>query len=346
MINVAQNITNILSDYENNHFTSEHVLDWVSQFNAPDQGFVLEELQNIFQKTYYSKAKCAQILKLYIEQWIKVFKYPDVPTFIAETVFLKLQPDHKSQCELLNLLDEILVKFYNCNLGSSGLVAKQYIYLDDVLSTGQTIGRNFNEWFNLSNEFDKTKTNFHYLKDKQIKIHVCLLCGHSWGIYNTKYGLIKNIGIEVEAILHIQAYYIIENNIKQYNPKLNNMIPVDNQDPVIHEYLNSLKAVSKSEHAFRLSTQPHEENLFSSTVARNRLEILFLTKGIEILSRVGELRVEQIRPLGYTVKSHKTFGLGTLFFTYRNIPNNSPIVFWWGNNNWRPLFVLKNRGVR
>lgn len=346
MINVAQNIANILSDYENNHFTSEHILDWVSQFNPPDQAFVLEELQNIFQKTYYSKAKCTQILKLYIEKWIKVFKYPDVPTFIAETVFLKLQPDHKSQCELLNLLDEILVKLYNCNLRSSGRVAKQYIYLDDVLSTGQTIGRNFNEWFNLSNEFDKTKTNFHYLKDKQIKIHVCLLCGHSWGIYNTKYGLIKNIGIEVEAILHIQAYYIIENNIKQYNPKLNNMIPVDNQDPVIHEYLNSLKAVSKLEHAFRLSTQPHEENLFSSSVARNRLETLFLTKGIEILSRVGELRVEQIRPLGYTVKSHKTFGLGTLFFTYRNIPNNSPIVFWWGNNNWRPLFVLKNRGVR
>lgn len=139
---------------------------------------------------------------------------------------------------------------------------------------------------------------------------------------------------------------MIENNIKDYSPKLNNMVPIDNQDPVIHEYLNSLNAVNKSEYAFRLSTQPHEENLFSSSVARNRLEILFLTKGIEILSRVGELKVGQIRPLGYTVKSHKTFGLGTLFFTYRNIPNNSPIVFWWGSNNWRPLFVVKNRGVR
>src|SRR5690606_13042011 len=114
---------------------------------------------------------------------------------------------------------------------------------------------------------------------------------------------------------------------------------------VVNNYLNSIDASANADRAYRPTHKPAEEKLFSSPASRNRLETLFLVKGIEILSRVGELKVQQIRPLGYTVKSHKTFGLGTLFFTYRNIPNNCPIVFWWGSNNWKPLFVLKNRGV-
>ena len=53
------------------------------------------------------------------------------------------------------------------------------------------------------------------------------------------------------------------------------------------------------------------------------------------------------RPLGDTVKSHKTLGTGTLFFTWRNISNTCPIVFWWDvfGHNWTPLFSLKNRGI-
>ncbi len=53
-----------------------------------------------------------------------------------------------------------------------------------------------------------------------------------------------------------------------------------------------------------------------------------------------------IRPLGLIHPSHKTFGLGTHFFTLRNIPNNSPLVFWWGVacHDWIPLFPVANRG--
>mgnify|MGYP003410520815 FL=1 len=57
MIEKAESISALLSDYENNQMTAEHVLDWVSQFDGADQGFILEELLHIFKQTYFSKSK-------------------------------------------------------------------------------------------------------------------------------------------------------------------------------------------------------------------------------------------------------------------------------------------------
>lgn len=340
----AEEIANILADYENNNMTPRHILEWVNQFDIADQEFILDELLHIFQQTYLSKKRCQQLLKSYIKHWTKEFKYDDVPSFIAETFFLDLQPAHKSQRELLDLVDEILIESYGCSLAQSGQKIKRYIYLDDILSTGNTVFRNLDGWLNAIGDIDVTKTNFQFLRDNHLKLYVYLICGHTWGASNVEFRLMKSVGENIKKIVDTKAYYWIENNVKDYNSKLNNMIPLDHQDPYIHEYWNSLTAIDKANHAFRPTHKPAEEKLFSSSASRNRLETLFLVKGIEILSQVGELKVQQMRPLGYTVKSHKTFGLGTLFFTYRNIPNNCPIVFWWGSNNWKPLFVLKNRG--
>lgn len=342
----AIRIGEVLADYENNEMTPEHILDWVSQFNEEDREFVLDELLHIFKQTYLSKAKCKKILQFYLENWARDFKYKDVASFIAETAFLDLQPTHKSQRELLNFVDEILRERYNCNLAQSGRRVKRHIYLDDVLSTGNKLFYDLDAWFKAESSLNSGISNFQSVRDNQTPILVTVICGHTWGTGNARFRLIKSVGSEIKKVLSIKALYWIENNIKDYNPKLNNMIPLDDQNPYVHDYWNSLAAADKAEYAFRSLQKPVEEKLFSSPPSRNRLETLFLVKGIEILSRVGELRVEQIRPLGYTIKSHKTFGLGTLFCTYRNIPNNCPIVFWWHSNNWRPLFVLKNRGVK
>ncbi len=47
----AQRIVNIVGDYENNVMISEHIIDWVSQFEREDQEFILDELAAIFEKT-------------------------------------------------------------------------------------------------------------------------------------------------------------------------------------------------------------------------------------------------------------------------------------------------------
>jgi len=329
----ATAITEVLADYENNPMTEDHILDWVNQFNEEDRAFVLEELLHIFKQTYLSKAECRKFLQSCLENWAKEFKYKNVTSFIVDTVFLDLQPTHKSQRELLNLLDEILMEHYNCSLTQSGVHIKRYIYLDDVVSTGSKLFFDLETWLKSDNSINPETSNFQSVQDNQTPILVTVICGHTWGAGNAEFRLIKSLGTEIKKILSIKAFYWIENNIKDYNPKLNNIIPLDHQDPYIHDYWNSLTTVDKAEYAFRSLQKPVEEKLFSSSASRNRLETLFLVKGIEILSRVGELRVKEIRPLGYTIKSHKTFGLGTLFFTNRNIPNNCLIVFWWSNNN-------------
>lgn len=344
MTDKAKAISHVLSDYENNKMTPEHILEWVNQFKIKDRDFVLDELLHIFQQTYFSKPRCRQLLKSSIEQWTSEFNYNNASSFIAETVFLDLQPTHKSQKELLDLLDEVLKESYGCSLEQSGKKIKRYIYLDDVLSTGNTIFRNLNEWFTSTSDIDCTKTNFQYIDLKKIKIKVCILCCHSWGLSNAEYRLMQSVHTSIKTHIKWYWFYEVQNNLKDFNQSLNHMLPVKDNSPIINNYLNSLDAIANADRAYRQANQPSNEKLFSSAISRNRLETLFLIKGIEMLSQVGELKVKQIRPLGYTIKSHKTFGLGTLFFTYRNIPNNCPIVFWWKSNSWKPLFILKNRG--
>ncbi|WP_439331430.1 phosphoribosyltransferase-like protein [Pseudomonas aeruginosa] len=77
-----------------------------------------------------------------------------------------------------------------------------------------------------------------------------------------------------------------------------------------------------------------ELKIFSSEQARNLIEQEFLTKGVLIRERCPNLGIRQ-RPLGNSVL--ETLGFGATFVSYRNCPNNAPLVFWVGDP-WYPLF--------
>lgn len=101
--------------------------------------------------------------------------------------------------------------------------------------------------------------------------------------------------------------------------------------------------MTKKEYAMRNAKMPVKETFFSSPENRIRFENVILIKGIEILGKVSVLKENQ-RPLGNINPSFQTFGTGTLFFTWRNVSNTSPIVFWWESKYWHSLFPLINRG--
>lgn len=341
---IAKDIVDIINDYENNEMTVDHVLTWVNQFAEIDREFILNELVGIFKKTYYPKNKCIEILKEYIEFLSKHHQYTSINDFLANTIFLDLQGEEASQKELLALLNSILLKNYSISIKDCGKKQIHYVYLDDVLATGNRTFTDLSNWLKAQNEIDPNITNYDYIKRENIKLNICFFCLHTWGYNNVEYRLMMEFDEKIKKHLSFFRYYAVENNIKAHNAKLNQMLPIDNEDNEIKAYLNTLIYADKFEdRAFRKSTQPSKEELFSSSENRIRLENIFLKKGIEILQQVHNLTVKQIRPLGYTIKSHKTFGLGTLFFTFRNIPNNCPIVFWWGSK-WHPLFRVKNRG--
>jgi hypothetical protein len=49
--------------------------------------------------------------------------------------------------------------------------------------------------------------------------------------------------------------------------------------------------------------------------------------------------------LGFSLPAYKDFGFGTLCFTWRNIANNTPLVFWYKNKDFMPLFEKNQTSI-
>lgn len=98
------------------------------------------------------------------------------------------------------------------------------------------------------------------------------------------------------------------------------------------------------EEFFRPQNKPQNESFFTSTANRQRFENILLKKGIEILDEANPNK-KNIRALGYSLPSQKDFGFGTLCFTWHNIPNNTPLVFWYSGGGFYTLFEKKSRSA-
>ncbi len=346
---LAQNIRNIIDDYRNDEhiqITTENVIEWVSQFEETDQEFILEELLHLLnQDIYLSKVKAKEFLHNNLQELARHFKYKKLSNFLANTKFLQIQTVEKSQSEIVSLMNEVLQEKYNFSITQCGSIGnKHFIYLDDVLATGSTFCRELENWLKTTNINNKKAIEL--FSNKQIDIIASFFCYHTWGWGNTQYILSKNLNSEkfLNGIL-LQFDYEIQNNIKFKSQKLNCIIP--NEASIeAKNFLQNLQASSNNDRAYRNVKLPLKETFFSSPANRIRFENIILKEGIKIVNRIQNLKVPNIRPLGYTIKSHQTFGLGTMYFTWRNISNTCPLVFWWNNNGWKGLFPLKNRGLK
>ena len=161
-----------------------------------------------------------------------------------------------------------------------------------------------------------------------------------------EFRIMKEIADAIKHKINWLYNYEIQNHLKFNKQKLNIAIPISNQPEVVKSYLLKLEADKKEEFAYRKESEPITETFFSSPENRIKYENIILKKGIEIINMIGGEPKKNLRPLGVIHPAYKTYGLGTHFFTWRNIPNNSPLVFWWEvqGHNWLPLFSVGNRG--
>jgi hypothetical protein len=352
MEKVAQQICDKIVDYHNGKvkFDVKHVIKWVSQFDKGDQQFILEEfLHLINQGIYISQSDAREIM---IKQLLAIAKHVKLEPikFFENVDFLSMQGEQKSQSILLKILDEELVKKFGIKLKNCGKVSKKYaIYIDDVLCTGHTFFEDVTEWLRVKNSDGLTNLD-KVLSDEKICIG-SFLCKHSWSVENIKYQFKKAFQNALMQKIKFQSYYVIENHPSTPEQRLNFAYPVkDNQPKEVLEYFDSLDnlydVMYKGEFAFRKKDTPKTETFFSSPANRIRFENILLNKGIELLSKVGTLQKNQ-RPLGMTNPTKKILGTGTLFFTWNNVSNTSPVVFWWEitGSKWYPLFKLEHRGL-
>lgn len=347
MLKIANNLFEVIKDYRNDdgfEQTSERIILWANQFGENAE-FVLREVSHIIPQVYVSKAKAKTSISSQVKKLMQIFRYESITRFLADTEFLNLQPPYKSQKAILTLLEEILVAEYGESLEKYKKLPKiNFVYLDDVLATGSTIGKDLVRWLKLKDSDDVENAN--KLLNGKYKLSVNLFCLHTWGHSFQRFRLKKEFEDKIDSKIYWISDYKIENHAKWNNQSLNIAFPTDEQPPNVKAYLANLIASKYEDYAYRKSNNPTNEKFFTSSENRIIYENLLLQKGISIIEMIQGVIKPNIRPLGLLNPTYKTFGLGTHFFTWRNIPNNTPLAFWWEvpGHNWIPLFPVVNRG--
>jgi hypothetical protein len=323
-----------------------HVKRWIEQFEEDDREFLLKELLHLLPQSYLSKKNTLNILGNEFETLRKDFGYENVAEFLDETKFLDCQEAGKSQKVLLEFVDEILNEKYGYSINDCGKKdIKQWLYIDDVLASGGTFRQDIIE--------EVEKLGNEEFKKSEIKIIASFVILHTWATNNVRFALKNTFGFELKERLKFYRVAETDNypHINYYNPnpEFNHIYPVESDLgkevlKFIEESFEREYDMRNEKHAFRNPDYPKKEDFFSSPENRVRYENILVKKGFEIIQSIDNLSAKSLRPLGMTPPSYKTLGTGSHFFTWRNISNTCPIVFWWGANDWYPLFPVKNRG--
>jgi hypothetical protein len=344
---LAENIYEVIKDYRNHDnvfITQKSIIEWAEQFEN-NGVLILTELNKIINETYVSRNKAKEFIYEHILEYLKLYKYSNITTFLIDTEFIDVQQAHKSQPAILNLLEEVLnEKFQESYLKYSDYPKVNYVYFDDILASGSTVGRDTIAFLNRTDSSGKRFDQ--KIQDNDIKFSISIFCLHTWGFEFQKFRIQKEFSDKVMKKINWFWNYEIQNHAKFNNQKLNIAKPVKGNNSKINGYLENLPATKYEDYAYRKANTPMTEQFFTSADNRIKFENILTEKGIDIINMIqGEVKTN-LRPLGLINPQYKIFGLGTHFFTWRNIPNNSPLVYWWEvhGHSWKPLFSVANRG--
>ena len=354
MDELIEKIIDLIQDYRKDDISifyrkkmnKAHLTKWVDQFEEEDREFILTELLHLLPQSYLTKENTLRILGNEFETLRKDYGYESVVDFLDETRFLDCQENRKSQKIFLDFIDTILQEKYDYTLAKCGTKEiKNWIYFDDVLASGGTFRENILE--------EITNFGTEYFEKSNIKIIASFVILHTWATNNVRFAIDSKIKYKLKQRLKFYRVAEIENNprINYYNPnpEFNHVYPVksDLGEDILKFVEDSFERdyeLRNEQFAFRNPDYPKKENFFTNSENRIRYENILMEKGFEIMKSIDNLTAQSLRPLGMTLPSNKTMGTGSHFFTWRNISNTCPLVFWWGANDWHPLFPPKNRG--
>ena len=344
---LEQSISAIIKDFRQGtvgiDLNSDHVHKWVSQFDVDAQKVILEETLQIFQKWYFNRTKIGQFLDEIVQSVVQDENQENAPEVFKNIVFLDMQEKGKSQTDLVQMLQTLVKKKYNCNVNIQSQVSsgnKHYIYIDDGLFTGSRLIKDLTRCVELASE--NTKIDIWYL--------ISCESGQSYSERKLK-SIVeeKNINIKINVMNEIHNIKTIEkvNDVSVWYPRQDCLWPNENLDdvPIIKNYKTSLeRALGKEKpipYFYRTNRLTYTPGIFMSMKNRDIVECAFLKKGIEI---VQKCKTEKgMYPLGYNL--YPSAGFGSFCATDLNVSNTCPLVLWWGNvtkkgnilDNWYPL---------
>lgn len=348
-----------IEDYrtdENTHLvrmTTERIRVWINQFDDDLRVPILTELNSIFKERYCSKTKVKEFLDQVISVLTKDFNFLNTIDFLKNSDFLNLQYDGKSQRIMLTLFDELIQEKYGLSLEDCGTNSKKYsIYIDDILCTGLTLISDIKNWS--EKNFSQDKTNKQAITENLTNLVFAYVFVHKKNYRKKVAEMRYKISADVSTKHKMYRFIEIENGVS-VNSKIDLILPLEEgQTDRVREYEAEITNrvdqraneqgwnIGQNEF-YRSANLPNKEEFFTSSENRKIVENAFLQKGIQILDNANS-HIPNMRALGYSLPSLKDFGFGALCFTWRNVPNNAPLVFWYSGGGFTPLFKVTRGG--
>lgn len=302
--------------------TPDHVDRWVGQFAPADQITILEEMRALLQAYYVSREDARFFMRGFLSH-PDVFGR-DVGGGLRATRFLQIQRKGQSQADLLVLVDELLQAEHGLRLADCGAQPKAYVYLDDCLFSGETA---------LQDLKDAMRTFA-----PRTTLHLVVIAAYWRGLDRLRRELdpLARHAQLVVKYWRAHEFYDVPDVPTRYDA----LWPQPSAaDGAVQAYLKTLREWRRPRDVFRPDGVPFEDTLFSSATARDVVERAFVQAGARLVLQSKDPNPYQ-RPLGY--EKAPSLGFGAFFVTYRNCPNNCPLVLWWGvAHRWYPLFPRK-----
>jgi hypothetical protein len=309
-----------------------HVARWVGQFDPAERDAVLAETAYALGQFYYPRRAVEGWLDRLIDD--PGFAGADPSNFWRSVGFLKLQRRSRSQHQMLELLNQCLRRRLGFEAGRSAPANGVFLYLDDGIFSGNQVRWDLRNWMLTGGMRGVT------VRIVAVGVH---RSGHQWADQGIA-SLARDRQIRVEwwSLREIEDRRSHLSRSEVLRPTF---LPDD-------EYVASWRAhFEKRGGRFvpRPAGGPERVGPFSSEAGRQMLEQAFLRKGAFIFA-LPQSPDPDMRPLGYS--RFASVGFGTLFTTWRNCPNNAPLVLWWGDpfqghplDLWYPLLPRRIRGV-
>ena len=315
--NLLASIVNLVRDYRSGEIpepTPSHIDRWVHQFDEEVQVPMLRELSHVFKRTYVSKTKTQQLLRKIVA------RFPC--EFWKKAHILDIQKQGSSQAEMRDMLEPIIKEKCGPKVNSQIDKTQTYIYLDDAIFTGDRIIDDLSEWMGTGPE--------------KAKVHIFVIALHKYGRYR-----ILN---DNEQLNELKSQKDIEIRIGRFEDYVfENRRTYRNQSDVLWP----VSEVYEDEWFRPRKPNVAQSRIFSTEQGRQLLEREFLNAGLKIQG-FAKNPSHQLKPLGYSPFDP---GFGSLFVTFRNCPNNSPLALWYGDPSsypdthplgmWYPLFPRK-----
>ena len=317
----ALKLADVCKDYRDNEgitFDTAHVVKWINQFEEEVREPLLAEVTHILNQTYIKRGDWQKWVKGLASQ--KKICGDDPCSFWSSTHLLEIQQRGASQSELNKMFQEALITVCPEAQLADMESAAQFVYLDDGIFSGARLRTDVCNW--IAND-----------APSQGLIHVITTISHNGGYWFASEKIKKAIS-DSGKDLKFKYWNSVDIEDRKFKIDVSDVLRPTHlpQDDALEAYLEN-ECFTTYPPKLRTGNSVGGHEIFSSGENRDLVESQFLIHGARIRANAPNLS-EAVRPLGF--HSLVTLGFGAITVTFRNCPNNCPLVFW-ASDPWYPL---------